>query len=93
MNFNKSTTELYFLLIFFILAKFQKKSKINRYVINLGVEPKNFVWEGPICVTNLLVYTNFHTQIYTHTQKLVSFNEIFKIKCFIELKLIFHHLL
>ena len=26
----------------------------------------NFCLEGPICVTNLLVYTNFHT--YTQTQ-------------------------
>ena len=34
VNFNKFTIKLYFLLIFFMLAKISKKSKIKNYVIN-----------------------------------------------------------
>ena len=34
INFDKSTIELYFILISFLLVKFFKKSKINSYVIN-----------------------------------------------------------
>ena len=41
---------------------------------------QEFLFGGPICVANLLVYTNF----YTHTQTHVSIHTQ-KIKCFIEL--------
>ena len=39
---------------------------------------RNFCLGGPICVANLLVYTNFHTHTQTHAsihiqKKLVSF--------------------
>ena len=55
---------------------------------------KIFSFGGPICVTNLLVYTSFHTHAQTHTsihtQKLVSFTmKSLKIKCCIELNLSF----
>ena len=53
------------------------KRKFKHYVGNQGRSQK-FLFEGPICVANLLVYTNFyiHTQTHVsiHTQKkLVSF--------------------
>ena len=46
-------------------------------------EPEIFVW-GPICVANLLVYTNFyiHTQthVFIHAQKISIFhNESLKL--------------
>ena len=43
-------------------------------------QSQKFLFGGPICVANLLVYTNF----YTHTQTHVSIHT-YKIKCFIEL--------
>ena len=53
-----------------------------------------FSFGGLICVTNLLVYTSFHTHTQTHisihTQKLVYFTmKSLKIKCCVELNLSF----
>ena len=58
------------------------KTKIILYFLNYYHTPnggaRNFCLGGPICVANLLVYTNFythtqtHVSIHTHT-KLVSF--------------------
>ena len=57
---------------------------------------RNFCLEGPICVANLLVYTNFHTHTQTYAsihihKKLVSFFFFFDL-IFHRIKLIFHHL-
>ena len=43
VNFDKSIIKLYFLLIFFMLAKFLIKLIINSYVINKLFKLKNFV--------------------------------------------------
>jgi len=58
------------------------KTKIILYFLNYYHTPngraRNFCLGEPICVANLLVYTNFYT--HTHTQKISIFhNESLKL--------------
>ena len=59
------------------------------FFLGWGGEGQKFLLKGPICDNNLSIQTfihiHKHIHLYTYTEISIFHNEIFKIKCFIEL--------